>query len=214
MAGPTKRVFRERRVLAYGPLGGVRRQTVGVKIGIPPSIVASALPTAPSNDMPKSMPCFLVKACRRATVARTLWSRRTAVGAGAWTAVVPRAATLLTFGPRLGDVGRIKPRRRRRCAGGADLDADRRPRTAVTDHLLAAKTASTCKDNGAPSRTRTDTVRILSPLPLPIGLWGLCRPEPISRAAPPRLPAPNTAVLPQCCRWPSPAHRPGRSSRR
>ena len=25
----------------------------------------------------------------------------------------------------------------------------------------------------APSRTRTDTVRILSPLPLPIGLWGL-----------------------------------------
>ncbi len=25
---------------------------------------------------------------------------------------------------------------------------------------------------GAPSRTRTDTVRILSPLPLPIGLWG------------------------------------------
>ena len=24
----------------------------------------------------------------------------------------------------------------------------------------------------APSRTRTDTVRILSPLPLPIGLWG------------------------------------------
>jgi hypothetical protein len=27
---------------------------------------------------------------------------------------------------------------------------------------------------GAPSRTRTDTVRILSPLPLPIGLWGRC----------------------------------------
>src|SRR5208283_365283 len=25
---------------------------------------------------------------------------------------------------------------------------------------------------GAPSRTRTDTGRILSPLPLPIGLWG------------------------------------------
>ncbi len=29
---------------------------------------------------------------------------------------------------------------------------------------------------GAPSRTRTDTRRILSPLPLPIGLWGLSRP--------------------------------------
>jgi hypothetical protein len=28
-------------------------------------------------------------------------------------------------------------------------------------------------DFRAPSRTRTDTVRILSPLPLPIGLWGL-----------------------------------------
>lgn len=27
----------------------------------------------------------------------------------------------------------------------------------------------------APSRTRTDTGRILSPLPLPIGLWGLAR---------------------------------------
>src|ERR1700749_808197 len=31
----------------------------------------------------------------------------------------------------------------------------------------------------APSRTRTDTVRILSPLPLPIGLWGLYRFEPM-----------------------------------
>jgi hypothetical protein len=34
------------------------------------------------------------------------------------------------------------------------------------------ETAPTCKNTGAPSRTRTDTVRILSPLPLPIGLWG------------------------------------------
>ena len=31
---------------------------------------------------------------------------------------------------------------------------------------------------GAPSRTRTDTWRILSPLPLPIGLWGRCSSEP------------------------------------
>jgi hypothetical protein len=29
----------------------------------------------------------------------------------------------------------------------------------------------------APSRTRTDTGRILSPLPLPIGLWGRCSSE-------------------------------------
>jgi hypothetical protein len=32
--------------------------------------------------------------------------------------------------------------------------------------------ALTCGYPSAPSRTRTDTGRILSPLPLPIGLWG------------------------------------------
>src|SRR5699024_4702836 len=34
----------------------------------------------------------------------------------------------------------------------------------------------------APSRVRTDTGRILSPLPLPIGLWGLCVPRALPRA--------------------------------
>ena len=32
--------------------------------------------------------------------------------------------------------------------------------------------ASSRRNTRAPSRTRTDTGRILSPLPLPIGLWG------------------------------------------
>jgi hypothetical protein len=32
--------------------------------------------------------------------------------------------------------------------------------------------ASTRPFDGAPTGTRTQTVRILSPLPLPIGLWG------------------------------------------
>jgi integrase len=50
-----------------------------------------------------------------------------------------------------------------------------------TDALLAApdrttwygrRDHTTCTNVRAPSRTRTDTVRILSPLPLPIGLWG------------------------------------------
>src|SRR5262249_32946409 len=45
---------------------------------------------------------------------------------------------------------------------------------------------------GAPSRTRTDTGRILSPLPLPIGLWGpggecsALKPDP-GRRVPPRF---------------------------
>jgi hypothetical protein len=37
-----------------------------------------------------------------------------------------------------------------------------------------------CKNTGAPSATRTHTVRILSPLPLPIGLWGRRSSEAIS----------------------------------
>ena len=39
-------------------------------------------------------------------------------------------------------------------------------------HPERAGNGSTCKDGGAPSGTRTHTWRILSPLPLPIGLWG------------------------------------------
>lgn len=46
-------------------------------------------------------------------------------------------------------------------------------------HDEAAVSSMTCARGGgnqhkhcAPSRTRTDTWRILSPLPLPIGLWG------------------------------------------
>jgi hypothetical protein len=44
--------------------------------------------------------------------------------------------------------------------------------------LLRGTTAIYLHKQSAPSRTRTDTVRILSPLPLPIGLWGRRRSEP------------------------------------
>ena len=35
-----------------------------------------------------------------------------------------------------------------------------------------ANSSLTCTFSSAPTGTRTQTVRILSPLPLPIGLWG------------------------------------------
>ncbi len=54
------------------------------------------------------------------------------------------------------------------CAA-ASCAADSSP--SITTRLLAAHSRSWLVLS-APSRTRTDTGRILSPLPLPIGLWG------------------------------------------
>ena len=51
-----------------------------------------------------------------------------------------------------------------------------------------ANSSITCTFSSAPTGTRTQTVRILSPLPLPIGLWGprlmleTCPTHPLGRA--------------------------------
>jgi hypothetical protein len=56
-----------------------------------------------------------------------------------------------------------------RVAYGRGVDAEG-SQAQTTGWLAPAILPLNCYNIGAPSRTRTDTVRILSPLPLPIGL--------------------------------------------
>jgi hypothetical protein len=82
---------------------------------------------------------------------------------------------------------------KRRCPG-----LHRKARGATTrrirrgSQLRAHGSRARVHERSAPSRTRTDTVRILSPLPLPIGLWG-----PSSHS-----------TLPRCCRPSNPDSGP------
>lgn len=90
--------------------------------------------------------------------------------------------------------------RRRRCAG--------RNRSRTNSWVYVHRGHYPCLHFlGAPSRTRTDTWRILSPLPLPIGLWGRCSPEHNSG----RFNLVPTARIPQRYRRPCPAQSPRRS---